>query len=253
METMDSLFQEGPRREALRHMFRADPDAAHDALDGYLETHPRDPLAHSLNAAVTFYHHISNRMPEGPRETLAMVLLGKGIAFPATLKKELELDLGRARTYAKGQCPADLLALAIVEGIKRDYLAMVCQKWMASFECARLASGHARHLLKIDPQAQDACFVRAMTEYMVHRIPGFLRPFTPIEGIRGDLHRAIRHCQAVLHAGHYFQEFARRLLVDLYLDDGNRAHALHEMRILAAEYPGNRGIVQDLRKLIAGG
>jgi hypothetical protein len=249
---MEPLFQEGPRREALRHMFRNDPDAAREALDGHLEVHPRDPLAHSLKAAITFYHHVSSRMPDGPRETLALVLLGKGIAFPTNLKKELETDMGRARAYAKGKCPTGLLALAIVEGIKRDYLAMVCQKWVASFECARLANAHARRLLKIDPQAHDAYFVIALTEYMVHRIPALLRPFTPIEGIRGDHKKAMRYCRLVLESGHYFQEFARRLMVDLYLDDGDRASALHELKILADEFPFNTGIVKDFRKLANG-
>jgi len=249
---MDVSFQDSRRREALRHLFRPDPDAAHAALDEYIEEHPRDALAHSLNAAVTFYHHISSRMPEGPRAALANVLLGKGIVFPAELKNELEADLGRARGYAKGQCAGDLLALAIVEGIKRDYLAMVSQKWLASFECARLASSHARHLLKIDPTAHDAYFVLAMTEYMVHRIPAFLRPFAAIEGIRGDRKTAIRHCRTVLASGYYFQEFARRLLADLYQDEGDRVNAMHELKILAAEYPGNVGIVKDLKKLAKG-
>jgi hypothetical protein len=233
-------------------MFRDDPDAAHDTLDAYLDAHPRDPVAHSLNAAVTFYNHISNRMPEGPRETLAMVLLGKGIVFPAALRKELELDMGRARAYAKGNCRGDLLALAIVEGIKRDYLAMVSQKWVASFECARLASAHARHLLRIDPDAHDAYFVLAVTEYLVHRIPSIFRPLAPIEGIRGDRGRAMHYCRDVVNGGHYFQEFARRLLVDLYLDEGDRVHALREIKVLASEFPGNAGIMKDLRKLSKG-
>jgi hypothetical protein len=234
-------------------MFRDDPAGAHEALDHYLDAHPRDALAHSLNAAVSFYHHISNRMPEGPRETLALVLLGKGIPFPSALKRSVENDLGRARAYAKTAAPEELLALAIVEGVKRDYLAMVCQKWLASFESARLAAAHARHLLKVDPLAHDAYFVLAITEYMVHRIPAFLRPFTPIEGIRGDRPKAIKYCQMALESGHYLCEFARRLLVDLYLDEGRRHDALREMKILAGEFPHNAGIVKDLHKLTAGG
>jgi hypothetical protein len=249
---MELLFQEGPRREALRHMFRNDPDGAHDALDTYLELYPRDPVAHSLNAAVTLYHHISTRMPEGPRETLALVILGKGIPFPIALKKELETDLGRARAYAKGQCPNDLLALAIVESVKRDYLAMVSQKWTASFDCARLAHSHARHLLRLDPHAHDAYFVLAITEYMVHRIPSILRPFTPIEGVRGDRRKAMRYCETVVESGHYFQEFARRLMVDLYLDEGDRPSAIRELTFLSNLFPTNVGFVKNLKKLTAG-
>jgi tetratricopeptide (TPR) repeat protein len=241
----------GPRREALREMFRQDIDGAHELLDGYLDEHPKDALAHSLNAAVTFYHHISERMPEGPREMLAMVLLGKGVPFPAALRKSLEIDLGRARGYAVHEDAPDLLALAIVEGVKRDYLALVCKKWLESFDSARKANAHARHLLNIDPSADDAYFVLGMTEYMVHRIPSIIRPFAPIEGIRGELPKAIRYCQRALQSGNYFQEFARRLLVDLYLDEGRRADALTEIRRLADEFPENRGIVKDLNKISA--
>jgi hypothetical protein len=240
-----------PPREAIRHMFRDDPEAAHDALDGYLEKRPCDALAHSLKAAVTFYHHVSTRMPEGPRAMLELVLTGKGIAFPAALKKKLETDLGRARAYARSHEPGNLLALTIVEGVKRDYLAMICQKWISSFECARLANRHARHLLQADPHSYDAYFVLALTEYMVHRIPAFVRAFTPIEGIRGDRVRAIRYCETSLRRGHYFQEFSRRLLVDLYLDEGRGGDALREMKILAEEFPGNAGIAKDFKKLSA--
>ena len=63
-------------------MFRSDIGAAHEALAEYLEAHPRDALAHSLNGAITFYHHLSQHMPEGPRETLALVILGKGVPVP---------------------------------------------------------------------------------------------------------------------------------------------------------------------------
>jgi hypothetical protein len=195
---------------------------------------------------------MSTRMPGGSRETLALVLLGKSIPFPAPLRKDLETDLGYARAYAKRHGPADLLALAIVEGVKRDYLALVCQKWVDSFECARKASDHARQLLKADPQAQDAYFVLAITEYMIHRVPAILRVFTPIEGIDGDRKKAMGYCQDAIKSGHYFREFARRLLVDLYLDEGDRTRALREMKRLAAEYPGNTGIVKHLQKMEAG-
>jgi hypothetical protein len=246
---MEPLFEEGPRREALRHMFRNDPDGAHDVLDQYLESHPHDPVAHSLNGAVTFYHHLSTRMPDGPRETLALVILGKGITFPSDLKKELETDLGRARAYAKGNCPADLLSLAIVESVKRDYLATVSQKWMASFECARRAHTHARRLLKLAPHAHDAYFVLAITEYMMYRIPAILRPFSSIEGVRGDRRKAMRYCETVIETGHYFKEFARRLTVDLYLDDNDRPSAIRELTLLSTEFPTNAGFVKNLKKL----
>jgi hypothetical protein len=249
---MEPLFEEGPRREALRHMFRGDPDAAHDVLDLYLEQHPHDPVGHSLNAAVTFYHHLSTRMPEGPRETLALVLLGKAIPFPNDLKKELETDLGRARAYAKGNYPADILSLAIIESVKRDYLAMVSQKWMASFECARRAHTHARHLLKVAPDAHDAYFVLAITEYMVYRIPAILRPFSSIEGVRGDRRKAMRYCETVMETGHYFKEFARRLTVDLFLDAGDRPSAIRELSVLSTEFPTNTAFVKNLKKLTAG-
>jgi tetratricopeptide (TPR) repeat protein len=239
----------GPRREAMRELFRPNADRAHELLDAYLEDHPRDALAHSLRAAVTFYHHVSQRMPEGPRETLAAVILGKGIPFPAPLRKSLEVDLGRARGYAVHEDGADLLALAIVEGVKRDYLALVSKKWLDSFESARKANAHARHLLKLDPEAHDAYFFLGLTEYLVHRIPAIIRPFASIEGVRGDVAKAIRYCRRAVESGNYFGEFARRLLVDLYLDEGRRGDALTEIGLLAEEFPGNAGIVKDLKKL----
>ena len=138
------------------------------------------------------------------------------------------------------------------EGVKRDYLALVCKKWLDSFECARRASAHARQLLKLDPEAHDAHFVLGMTEYMVNRIPAIIRPFAPIEGIRGDRTIAIRYCESAVHSGNYFQEFARRLLVDLYLDEGRHPEAVaQDGRTWPRSSRGTRGIVKDLKKISA--
>lgn len=132
------------RREAIRHMFRADVEAARKALAVYLEAQPRDALAHSLSAAVTFYHHISEHMPEGPRETLALVILGKGVTSLPRSARVSRSIWGAPVVVRRPADPPNLLAMAIVEGVKRDYLALVCRKWLDSFECARRASSHAR-------------------------------------------------------------------------------------------------------------
>jgi hypothetical protein len=234
----------------VRHLFNSDLASSQSVLSDYLREAPRDPLAHALMAAVVFYHYVSMRIPERETKSIVGVLLGPGIAMPRALQKEIGSTLRRAQTLAtQPGDPSTVLALCIVEGVNRDGLALVSKRWSASLAHAERAHVLARRLLEREPSAHDAYFVFGSTEYLISRIPAPVRPFASIPGIAGDKKKAIRFCEIAAASGWYFQEFARRTLVNLYVEEGRLADAVQLIGELAAEFPGNAMLRADRETL----
>lgn len=249
---MSSPFPEGPLRQAVRHLFNSDLASSQSVLGDYLREAPRDPLAHALMAAVVFYHYVSMRIPERETKSIVGVLLGPGIVMPPAMQKEIGSTLRRAQTLAKHNGdPSTVLALCIVEGVNRDGLALVSKHWNASLAHAERAHALARRLLEREPAAHDAYFVFGSTEYLISRIPAPVRPFVRVPGVSGDKKKAIRFCEIAAASGWYFQEFARRTLVNLYVEEGRLADAAQLIGELAAEFPGNPMLRVDRERLQA--
>ncbi len=248
-------FVEGPLRESLRHLFNSDLQASLADLNGYIRELPENPLAHALSAAVRFYHHVSNRIPERNNLSIVGVLLGSGIAMPPAMQKEIGGLLRRAQNLAVAPLqrnPHDVaatFALCVVESVNRDGLSLVSKRWSASLAHAERAHALARRLLEDDPSAHDAYFVFGFTEFLLSRIPAAVRGFARIPGATGDRKKALRYCQIAAESGWYFREFARRTLVDLYLEDGRPLEGLKLLNELVSEFPGNPLLRADCERL----
>jgi hypothetical protein len=250
---MAAPFPEGPLREAVRHLFNSDLQSSQSLLSAYLREFPHDPLAHALTAAAPFYHYVSMRIPEQDTRSIVGVLLGPGIPMPQALQKEIGATLRRAQTLA-AKClaaddPAAILALCIVEGVNRDGLALVSKRWSAAQAHAERAHILARRLLEREPLAHDAYFVFGSTEYLISRIPAPVRALARIPGVAGDRKKAIQFCRTAAESGWYFREFARRTLVNLYVEEGRLSDALKLLGELVGEFPGNPMLRTDCVRL----
>jgi hypothetical protein len=109
----------------------------------------------------------------------------------------------------------------------------------------------ARRLLEREPLAHDAHFVFGSTEYLISRIPFPARSLARIPGVAGDRKKAIHSCLIAAESGWYFREFARRTLVNLYVEEGRLADALRLLGELAEEFPGNPMLRTDYQRLQA--
>ena len=249
---MSAPFPEGPLRQAVRHLFNSDLASSQSVLGDYLREAPYDPLAHALMAAVAFYHYVSMRIPERETRSIVGVLLGPAIVMPPALQKEIGRTLRRAQTLATqlGD-PSTVLALCIVEGVNRDGLALVSKHWSASLAHAERAHRLARRLLEREPSAHDAYFVFGSTEYLISRIPAPVRAFIHIPGVDGDKKKAVRFCEIAAASGWYFREFARRTLVNLYVEEGRLRDAVQLIGDLVTEFPGNPMLRADHEMLQA--
>jgi hypothetical protein len=86
-----------PLRAALRSLFNSELHESLAILKGCVATHPNDPLAASLSAAVPFYHFVGGRLRPHGHASMAEMIVGKGIGAPADVDHIGSL-LQRART-----------------------------------------------------------------------------------------------------------------------------------------------------------
>jgi hypothetical protein len=237
-------------------MFNARADASRAALKGYIAATPRDPLGHSLSAAVAFYCFAGNRLRQKSRTSIHETVLFAGIGVPADIH-EVRSAIQRARALAHIDLEADpldqnaLVALCIAEGVDRDVLALAYRRWMTSLEHAQAASLHARRLLQVNPRAHDAYYVIGLSEYVLSRMPSFLRAFTKIPGVVGQMPRAIQFLEATANGGCYLRDFARQMLVTIYLEDRKPREAVRILEDLTRDFTGNAGYRAELERLKA--
>ena len=249
-------FQDGPLRQAVRVMFNGQLEASESQLKGYVTATPRDPLGFALSAAVPFYHFVGNRMRPHGSGTIKDLILGKGIEAPPDFARTQDL-LRQARGLSDIDLEADprdqnaMLALSIVEGVERDALVLLHKRWMDSLKHAQAAGLYAQRLLEVNAKAYDAYYVVGLSEYVIAQIPVFLRPFAKIPGIVGQKPRAIDFLEAAAGAGCYLQDFARQMLVTIYLEEGRKQDAIRLLESMAGDFPDNTGYRAELARLKA--
>jgi hypothetical protein len=244
----------GPLLQALRHLFNGDLESSSGLLKGYVAMSPRDPLGYSLSGAVPFYYFVGNRLRPHGKGSVQDMILGKGIEAPPDFP-QITAALKQARRLAALDLEEDprnqnaRLSLCIVEGVERDALVLLYKRWMASLKHAQEASLQARRLLEVNAQAYDAYYVIGLSEYVISQIPAILRPFAKIPGIVGQKSRAIQFLEAAAGSGCYLRDFARQMLVTIYLEERRPNDAIHLLEGLAKDFEGNAGYRTELERL----
>jgi hypothetical protein len=235
-------------------LFNSDLDQSQSILKGCIAANPRDPLAASLSAAVPFYSFVGGRLRPHGHASMQDMILGQGIGVPPDIQ-QIGAMLARAKRLADVDLTAAprnenaILALCIAEGVQRDVLVLVYRRWLAGLEHAQEASLQARRLLEVNAQAYDAYYVIGLSEYVLAQIPLLLRPFAKIPGIVGDRRRAVEFLEAVARAGAYLQDFARQMLVTIYVEQRMVPKAIGLLEDLVNDFPQNQGYRAELERL----
>jgi hypothetical protein len=249
-------FQDGPLRQGLREMFNGELEASRALLKSYVAMSPRDPLGFSLSAAVPFYHFVGHSLRRHGKSPIHDIIQGKSIDAPPEMH-EVTAALQQARRLAEVDLDEDprdqnaLLALCIVEGVERDALGLLHKRWVQSLKHAQEATLQARRLLEVNAQAFDAYYVIGLSEYVIAQVPAIVRPFAKIPGIMGQKSRAIHFLEAAGDAGFYLQDFARQMLVTIYLEDGRPKDAVRLLEGLVKDFAGNARYRTELERLNA--
>jgi hypothetical protein len=249
----------GILQSALNDLYESNFDASRQTLREYSASHPQDPLPYSMRAATYLFaeleragalkgnflsedRNVQHGMPYQPDSRTA-----------AALDDAVKLTRKYARLRLLDQ-PADrnaLLAMCIVSGVQRDYLALVEHKLRESYAFIRESNVYSKRLLEADPTAYDAYLTKGFTEYLVANLPFYLRWMMSLDQVTGTREQGLHDLQIAAQSGQYLKPFAQLLLAMFYLRE-KRADKTEELLAqLTEQYPENKTFRSEYDKLRA--
>lgn len=221
--------------------------------------HPEDPLGPVSEAAVLLFSEFnrlgilqaqffvddssftsSPRQPaDGPLRARFMAMLDMSTALART-------RLAREPTDRDG-----LFAMALANGLRADYTALVEHRNLASLAYTKEGAQWANRLLAVAPGYADAYLATGIGNYIVGSIPAPARWVLRIAGYAGDKKKGIEQLQLTARRGRLLAPLARILLAIAYLRDGNLTGAREMLAALSSDFPSNPLFARELRRLEA--
>ncbi len=246
-------------QSALNDLYQARFDSSRHALDEYSVQHPRDPLPHAMNAATYLFAALDQAGLLKKNLFTDNTKVEHGIAgkLDRHSAAALESEVEKTRRYARSallENPKDanaLLAMCIIAGVQRDYLALVEHKMRESYSFIRESSVYAKRLLEVDPTAYDAYLTKGFTEYLVANLPFYLRWMMSLDQVTGTREQGLRDLGIAAQSGQYMKPFAQLLLAMFYLREKQDAKSELLLAQLVGQYPENKTFRADYDKLRA--
>ena len=233
--TLDSAFQ---------RIYSFDFAGGAERAKLYAQANATDPLGPAAVAASHLF---------GEMHRLNLFSDGKsGAKANPAVKKAMEAAIAETDARAKARLARDpkdrdaLVALMMVRGLERDYLALVEKSYRASWVSAREAQAHALELTRTHPEAKDAWYTIGFSDYLIATVPFVVRPFMKMEMADGNRARGIANLEKAATGGQYLKGFAQLMLANIYKKEKRAADAERTLRDLAREYPDNPVIRREI-------
>lgn len=157
--------------------------------------------------------------------------------------------LAQARLARNANDVDALFALALSNGLRADYTALVEKHNIASLGYTKEAGLTAKKLLKIDPEYYDAYLATGINDYIVGSLSAPVRWFMRFGGYEGDKKAGMSELKLAAEHGHFFAPFARMLLAVAYLRDKDTQHARELLAGLRDEFPSNPLFAREIARL----
>jgi hypothetical protein len=243
--------------DAYARLYNFDFPGAHQVLDTYIATTPKDPLGYSTRAAAYLFFELDRlKILQGEFLTDDKKISGddKLVPDPAVRARffaavEEAQRVAEVRLQEKPGDSNALFAFCITEGLKTDYTAFIEKRQLRSLASARKSHNYAVELLQRDPTFVDAKLTTGITEYMVGSLPFFIRWFVKFDQTQGSKQQAVLNLETVAQHGRYLGPFARILLSIIHLREKRAPQSLKLLEGLVADYPGNRLLRSEMEKL----
>ena len=242
---------------AVRQMYNAQFESSRESLAAYSALRPGDPLAYSLLAASYLFSELDRcgALTGNLFADNRLVTESESDRVDPQITAALSNAAAQAREHAQAvlaRNPQDtnaLLALCIVSGVQRDYLALVQHKMRESYQYIKESLGYSTEVLQVDPAAYDAYLTKGLTEYLVASLPFYLRWPMKLDNINGNKRQGVEDLRIAANSGHYLKPFAQLLLAMFYLREKQPVETEKLLVQLTREYPENHAFQEELQKL----
>lgn len=247
-------------QSAVNDLYQSRFEAGRQTLTDYSAAHPQDPLPYAMKAASYLFAELERAgalKGNFLNDDRNVQHAAKAFKPDEPTAAALNGTVSTTRKYAAESLqtnPKDrnaLLAMCIVSGVQRDYLAMVEHKLRESYTFIREANTYANRLLEADPTAYDAYLTKGFTEYLVASLPFYLRWMMSMDELTGSREQGLSHLQIAAQSGQYLKPFAQLLLAMFYLREKQPQKTTELLAQLTAQYPQNKTFRSEYEKLRA--
>ena len=254
---VEKIDNETALKRAYADLYNFDFKGAQEILDRQRQVDPRAPVLVATKAAAYLFSELDRlRILELDffTDDDKVVDRRKLIPDPAVRQKFFQTvdesdRLANARLAAKPDDPDALLALCMTTGLVTDYAALIEKRRFGSFALAKKSHIWAKKLLDLNPPVTDAYMTFGTAEYIVGSLPFFVRWFVHLDSVEGSKKKGIDELELVAKQGRYYGPFARMLLSVIAIREKRPADAEALLAGLAAEYPQNPLIRQELARV----
>jgi hypothetical protein len=246
-------------QSAVNELYASRFEVSRQRLSDFSASHPQDPLPYAMKAASYLFAELERGGALKGNFLSDDQNVQKGVRAQPDPRTAVALDEAviETRKYAQAILavqPEDknaLLAMCIVAGVQRDYLALVEHKLRESYSFIRESNIYAKRLLKSDPTAYDAYLTKGFTEYLVANLPFYLRWMMSLDEVTGTRQQGLNDLEIAAQSGQYLKPFAQLLLAMFYLRE-KRADKTEELLAqLTEQYPSNKTFRAEFDKLRA--
>ncbi len=243
--------------DGYRVMYGLDFESAGREFRQWQQEHPRDPLGPMGAAANLLFAELDR---SGILEAQFFVddssfTAKKPVAPDPELRGRFEITVAGAEALARARLATDprdhdaLFALAMADGLRADYAALIDGRNMASLSYTRQAARVAHALLNLAPGYADAHLATGLAEYIVGSLSAPLRWILRLAGYAGDKSKGIEDLRLTAAHGRFLGPFARILLAVASLREHDRVHARALLVGLNRDFPSNPLFAREIRRL----
>jgi len=164
--------------------------------------------------------------------------------------------VSRARSLAKQRLaknprdPEALFAMTLTAGMESDASLVLRKQHMESLHRLKEANEHAKELLAVQPDANDAYVALGSANYIIGSLSGGARFMLWFGGIHGDKKLGMQQLTKTIENGRYLQPFAKILLALAARREKQNALAVKLLKELTDEYPESRLYAAEYAKAL---
>ncbi len=246
-------------QSAVDELYASRFEASRQTLSDFSVSHPQDPLPYAMQAASYLFAELDRGGALKGNFLSDDRNVQRGVEAQPDRRAAAAMDAAviQTRKFARMRLlkqPDDrnaLLAMCIVAGVQRDYLALVEHKMRESYSFIRESNVYAKRLLKSDPTAYDAYLTKGFTEYLVANLPFYLRWMMSLDEVTGTREQGLSDLQIAAQSGQYLKPFAQLLLAMFYLREKRDDKTEELLAQLTEQYPTNKTFRAEFEKLRA--
>ncbi len=234
-------------------------DEARERFAKWEQARPSEPLGPAFEAASDLFEEFYRKGVLTSEFFLDDKRLLGGIKEKpdAPLERQFASAVHRAESLARGRLakqpkdPNALFALTLIAGMQANDLFLIQRRQIESLRSLREADRHARVLLRVAPDTDDAYVALGAANYIIGCMPSYKRAMLWMGGVHGDKALGMQQLARAASSehAHYLRPFARLMLALAALRERNSDLARRELQELAREFPENPLFAKELAKI----